>query len=109
MMMLVLGGPLSIGLAQVRVSALFGDHMILQRDRPIVVWGWGTPSENVRVSIAEQTTETQVAQDGRWTCTFKPMAASANPIEMKIQATNEILLKDILVGDVWRCSGQSNM
>ena len=108
-MMLVLGGPLSIGLAQVRVSALFGDHMILQRDRPIVVWGWGTPSENVRVSIAEQTTETQVAQDGRWTCTFKPMAASANPTEMKIQATNEILLKDILVGDVWLCSGQSNM
>jgi sialate O-acetylesterase len=108
-MMLVLGGPLSIGLAQVRVSALFGDHMILQRDRPIVVWGWGTPSENVRVSLAEQTTETKVAQDGRWTCTFKPMAASANPTEMKIQATNEILLKDILVGDVWLCSGQSNM
>jgi sialate O-acetylesterase len=109
MMILVLGGPLSIGLAQVRVSALFSDHMILQRDRPIVVWGWGTPGEDVLISLADQTANTQVAQDGRWTCTLKPLPASANPIELKIQATNEILLKDILVGDVWLCSGQSNM
>ena len=95
--------------AEVRLAALFSDHMVLQRDRPIQVWGWGTPGEAISVALADQTTQTQVAQDGRWQCVLEPLAASATPIELKITATNTILLKDILVGDVWLCSGQSNM
>ena len=102
-------GLASKGRAEVRLSALFGDHMVLQCDRPIHVWGFGTPGENLRVTLADQTAETQVAPDGRWTCTLHALPATGIPIELKILASNEILIKDILVGDVWLCSGQSNM
>jgi sialate O-acetylesterase len=107
-MMLVLS-PVSIAFAEVRLSALFGDHMVLQRDRPIPIWGWGTAGEDVRIALADQTANTQVAPDGRWTCTLGALAASGIPIELRVSASNEIVHKDILVGDVWLCSGQSNM
>ena len=95
--------------ADVQTSSLFADHMVLQRDRPIPIWGFGSPGEIVRVSLAQQTTQTQVDEDGRWICMLEPLQASSVPIELRISASNEILLKDILVGDVWLCSGQSNM
>jgi len=95
--------------AEVRLAALFSDHMVLQRDRPIVIWGWGTPEEKIQIDLADRSGQTQVAQDGRWTCTLAPLAASSQPIELKVSAANTIQIKDILVGDVWLCSGQSNM
>lgn len=99
----------STATADVGTSALFKDHMVLQRDRPIHIWGFGSPGESVRVSLAHLTGKTQVAQDGRWNCTLDPLPATSTPIELKISANNEIVIKDILVGDVWLCSGQSNM
>jgi len=100
----------SIAAADVQLSALFSDHMVLQRDRPITVWGWGSPGEKVQVSLtSSDPTRTEVAQDGKWTCTLNPLPASTKPLELKVSATNEILLKNILIGDVWLCSGQSNM
>ncbi len=104
----------SIAAAEVQLSALFSDDMVLQRDRPITVWGWGSPGEKVQVSLTgkpaiSEPAQTQVAQDGKWTCTLDPLPASTQPLELKVSATNEILLKNILIGDVWLCSGQSNM
>lgn len=99
----------SSALAEVRLSVLFGDHMVLQRDRPIHIWGWGTPGENVQVSLGNQTAQAQVAEDGRWGCDFKSLPVSTQAIELKVTASNEVLIKDILIGDVWLCSGQSNM
>ena len=104
----------SIAAADVQLSALFSDDMVLQRDRPITVWGWGSPGEKVQVSLTgkpaiSEPAQTLVAQDGKWTCTLDPLPASTQPLELKVSATNEILLKNILIGDVWLCSGQSNM
>jgi len=104
----------SIAAADVQLSALFSDDMVLQRDRPITVWGWGSPGEKVQVSLTGEPAigepaQTQVTQDGKWTCTLNPLPASTKPLELKVSATNEILLKNILIGDVWLCSGQSNM
>lgn len=100
---------LHMAVAEVRIAAIFSDHMVIQRDKPIVIWGWGTPNEKLRIHLADQSSETQITSDGRWRCTLAPLSVSTQPIEMKITGSNEINLKDILIGDVWLCSGQSNM
>ncbi len=95
--------------ADVRMPALFGDHMVLQRDRPLPVWGWAEPSERVRVSLGTVAAETVADQQGKWQLSLPAMEASHAPLEMVVSGRNRIVIKDVLVGDVWVCAGQSNM
>ncbi len=97
--------------AAVKVSGLFGDHMVLERDRPVPVWGTADSGERVTVRFAEQTHETVADDRGRWSVRLDPLAASADARRLVIRGgdAQEIACEDVVVGDVWLCSGQSNM
>jgi len=93
--------------ADVSLHGLFTDNMVLQRDIKAPVWGWAEPGEVVTVKFNGQTVRT-AAEDGRWEVLLYPTKAGG-PYEMTISGNNEIVLRNILVGDVWVCGGQSNM
>lgn len=94
--------------AQVRLPQLVSDGMVLQRDAPLKIWGWAAPAEKISVTFNGKTYKTTASEDGKWDVTVKPLKAGG-PYTMNISASNRIQLKDILIGDVWFCSGQSNM
>lgn len=98
----------SSGLADVRLPALFSDHLVLQRGKPIPVWGWADAGEAVTVSIAGQTQPATAGDDGRWRVTLQPLD-SAEGLELKVAGKNSLTVRDVLVGEVWLGSGQSNM
>lgn len=96
-------------IAQLKVSRLFTDHAVLQRNKPIIVWGWGKPAAEVAVSIAGRSAKTSVAQDGKWRLEL-PSLPAGGPHVLKISSdyeSKEII--DVMIGEVWLCSGQSNM
>lgn len=98
--------------AHLRLPAIIGDNMVLQRDQPNRVWGWHDPGAQVTVEIAGQKKQAKVGPDGRWTITLDPLPATkpgAPALTMKITGGETRELKNILVGEVWLCSGQSNM
>jgi sialate O-acetylesterase len=96
-------------LAQIRLPRLFSDHAVLQRQKPIPVWGWAKPKETVRVSFANQIQKTVADTAGKWQVQFAAMEAGG-PYTLTINATSGTATRsDILLGDVWLCSGQSNM
>jgi sialate O-acetylesterase len=94
--------------AEVRLPKVFSDHMVLQQDQPVAVWGWADAGEKVVVEIANSRAETKADAEGRWSVRLDPPAAGG-PYEMHIVGTELIKLTDVLVGEVWVCSGQSNM
>src|SRR5580698_2802572 len=94
--------------ADVKVPAIFGSHMVLQRDQKDRVWGWADPGEEVTVKLAGQEKTAKAGPDGSWQVVLDPMAAGG-PHILTIQGKNTIRLVDVLVGEVWICSGQSNM
>ena len=95
--------------ADVRLPAMFTDHAVLQRDMPVPVWGWADAGEKVTVKIGKQTkTATADAQTGKWTVTLDPLSVGG-PLTLTVSGKNKIEVTDILVGEVWICSGQSNM
>jgi sialate O-acetylesterase len=96
-------------IAEVRLPAVFGSHMVLQRDVPIPVWGWAEPGEQVSVMLDTRTEKTKADEAGAWKVVFPPLAAGGDPHTLTVTATNTLALDDILVGDVWIGSGQSNM
>lgn len=97
-------------LAELTVSKLFGDGMVLQRDKPVNVWGWAEPGEKVALSFAGQNVEAKADDGGKWVATLKPMKASFEPDKLVIAGTSKTLtIDDVLVGEVWLCGGQSNM
>ncbi len=95
--------------AEVKLPAVFSDHMVIQRGVEAPVWGWADPGEKVSVSFGGETKTAITEKDGKWSVKLTKLEASASPRELTIKGTNEITLKNILVGDVWICSGQSNM
>ena len=96
--------------AEVAVSALFGSHMVLQRDRPVPVWGKASPGEEVRVSFAGQEVSAKADGEGDWQVALKPLALSKEGCDLVVAGPSNVnVLADVLVGDVWLCSGQSNM
>ena len=94
--------------AQVKLPQLIRDSMVLQRDSKINIWGWATAGEKVQVKFAGKKYKTTTDQKGKWTLELAPVKAGG-PFRMEVLGINKIVLKDILVGDVWLCSGQSNM
>jgi sialate O-acetylesterase len=95
--------------ADVRLPSIFGDHMILQREMAIPFWGWAEPGEEVTVSVGSVSATATTASDGKWTLRLSTIPQSSAPVEVTVAGKNQIVLKDVLLGDVWVCSGQSNM
>lgn len=96
-------------MAEVRIPNVFGDHMVLQRDMNVPVWGWAAPGETVTVEFFGQSVSAKADTDGKWRLRLGPLQASAEGREFKVSASNRIVLKDVVVGEVWLCGGQSNM
>ncbi len=94
--------------ADVKLPAIFGDHMVLQRDTAVPVWGTAAPSEEVTVSIAGQTATAKAGADGKWSVKLAKLTA-AGPHTLTVKGKNTVTLSDVLVGEVWLGSGQSNM
>jgi sialate O-acetylesterase len=94
--------------ADVRLPHIFGNHMVLQREKPVRVWGWADTGEKVTVTIGSEHAETTADERGAWKVEL-PAVASKAAIEVTIAGKNTIVLHDVLVGEVWICSGQSNM
>lgn len=96
-------------LAQLKVSKLYGDHMVIQRGQEIRVWGWANAKEKISLSFKGETYKGKAENDGTWMLRI-PAQEAGGPYEMEIQGQKEnIQIKDIMLGDVWICSGQSNM
>ena len=90
------------------VSGIFGDNMVLQRGKPDTIWGWSQPGDNVRVEIGGHTAVGAAGSDGRWQVEINPPKAGG-PYALKISGRESVELKNVMVGDVWLCGGQSNM
>jgi sialate O-acetylesterase len=95
--------------AEVRLANVFSENMVLQRDMPVPVWGWASPGEKVTVAFAAQKAECVAGDDGRWSVTLDALQASDQPAELTAQGKNTVRIGNVLVGEVWVCSGQSNM
>lgn len=95
--------------AQLRLPAIFSDHMVVQADRPVAVWGWAAPGEKVTVSILGESQTAETAANGRWAVTLGKLPSSAQPQTMTIKGRTTLVVNDVLVGEVWLGSGQSNM
>jgi len=95
--------------AELKLPAIISDHMVLQQKQSNPIWGWDTPGTKVTVTFAGQTKTAEVAQDGKWMVKLDPMPATATPQILTITGTTKNEVQDVLVGEVWMCSGQSNM
>ena len=93
---------------QVRLPKLVGDGMVLQRDAQVKVWGWANNGEKVTINFNGKTYNTTAGTDGKWMVILSKLKVGG-PYDMEINASNHITLKNVLIGDVWVCSGQSNM
>lgn len=94
--------------ADVRMPAIFSDHMVLQQGKTVNVWGWAAEGETVTVTFDGQRVIT-TAQNGKWSVVLKNLSASDAPKTLTIDGINRVAFEDVLVGEVWVCSGQSNM
>ncbi|REE00142.1 sialate O-acetylesterase [Marinoscillum furvescens DSM 4134] len=94
---------------ELEVASIFTDHMVLQREKEVPVWGKSAPREKVTVSFAGQTLKTKAGKDGRWMVRLSPMKASLEGRDLVVSGRQEVVISDVLVGEVWICSGQSNM
>ncbi|MEI6073088.1 MAG: sialate O-acetylesterase [Verrucomicrobiae bacterium] len=92
-----------------RLPSVFGDGMVLQRDMPVLVWGWANPGTKVAVAFAGQERNTVADELGEWSIKLAPLAACKEPRELTVSGDGELVFKNVLVGEVWLCSGQSNM
>jgi len=94
--------------AQIKLPKLVSDGMVLQRDAKIKIWGWSSAGESIQVSFNDKNYNTKADKNGNWSVEFSSLKAGG-PFSMMLSGKNEIILDDIYVGDVWLCSGQSNM
>ena len=104
--LLALVGPAQ---AAVTMPKVFADHMVLQRDMPVAVWGWADAGEKVTVRFGHQNKTSMPDATGRWQVALDAMPANASAQELTIVGTNTVVIRDVLVGEVWLCAGQSNM
>jgi len=94
--------------AEVRFPSVIGDNMVLQRGEPVPVWGWDAAGTKVSVAIGDAAVTATAGADGRWTA-YLPAMKAGGPHDITVKGTSEATIKNVLVGEVWFCSGQSNM
>ncbi|MCF7958113.1 MAG: sialate O-acetylesterase [Phycisphaerae bacterium] len=100
---------ISPAVAAVRLPHIIGDHMVIQQEKPVKIWGWADAGEMVSVTLSGQTAKTKAGKEGTWQVKLPAMKADGKVYQMTIAGENTITLNNILVGEVWLCSGQSNM
>lgn len=98
----------TIARSEVRLPKIFGNHMVLQQGKPIVIWGWAEPGEKTTVQIGKIKQSSIANEKGEWKISLPPMKASG-PHSLNVSGRNEIRFDDVMIGEVWLCSGQSNM
>ena len=101
---------LSEAAAKLELPRVFGEGVVVQRDKPAPVWGWGDPGDSITVGFNGQTKTTPVGGDGKWLLALDPMAVNAKPQALTVKGKQDApTFANVLIGDVWLCSGQSNM
>lgn len=95
--------------AELKLPAIISDHMVLQQKQANPIWGWDTPGTKVSVTFAGQTKTAEAGADGKWTVKLDAVPANAEPQKIVVAGTSKKEIQDVLVGEVWMCSGQSNM
>ncbi|MDB5386858.1 MAG: sialic acid-specific 9-O-acetylesterase [Planctomycetaceae bacterium] len=109
MIVLLLGLMASTAQANVRLPAIIGNNMVLQKDIPLPIWGWADAGEEVTVTLGTETASAKADATGKWKVTLKPVKVAGGPHAMTVKGKNEIKIENILIGEVWAGSGQSNM
>lgn len=99
----------AVARADVALAPLFTDHAVFQRDKPVPVWGQADAGEKITVTFARQTRTATAGPDGRWTVSLDRLPASAQGADLTVAGKNTLVVHDVVVGEVWLCSGQSNM
>ncbi len=102
----------SLRAADLKLAALFSDHMVLQRDKPVPVWGWADAGESITVEFAGQKKSAIADATGKWQVKLDPLTASAESRALIVQSgkpDRKLQVADLLAGEVWLGSGQSNM
>lgn len=94
--------------ADVRLPKVFGDHMVLQQEKPVKLWGWAAPGEKVEVRLGDDAAATVANAAGEWKAEL-PSRRAGGPLSLTVTAANTVRFEDVMVGEVWLCSGQSNM
>jgi sialate O-acetylesterase len=107
--LLLLAGVCAPARGEVTLHALFSKNAILQRDKPLPVWGWADVGENVTVTLGAQSASTRAGADRRWRVTLAAQPLCKTAMTLVVKGTNTLEVPNILLGDVWLCSGQSNM
>lgn len=94
--------------AEIRLPKVFNSHMVLQQDKPLIVWGWASPNETVKVQLGNASTEAQANANGEWKVVLPAMKAGG-PYTLTVSGSSNVQFDDVMIGEVWLCSGQSNM
>ena len=94
--------------AEVRLPKVFSDHMVLQQDKPLTVWGWAQPGETVTVQFLAESKQTKANDRGEWKVVLAAVKAGG-PHTLTVSGSSTVKFEDVMVGEVWLCSGQSNM
>ena len=97
------------GICEVKMPKIFNNHMVLQRNRPITLWGWGTPLELISIQFGTKINQVKVDENGEWILDLPPMSAGGPFILIVKGSENQLIFENILIGDLWICAGQSNM
>ena len=93
-----------------RLPKIFSDNMVLQQELPVVIWGWAEPTAQVTVTFAEQKKSVEANDQGKWRVQLDPLKANARGKKLRVSSSDETIeFANVLVGEVWLCSGQSNM
>ncbi len=108
LLLLVLALPF-VARAELKLPGIISDHMVLQQKQASRIWGWDAPGTKVTVSFAGQTKSSQANKEGRWEVKLDPVNANAVPQVLAVAGSTKREIQDVLVGEVWMCSGQSNM
>ncbi|SPE62433.1 Sialic acid-specific 9-O-acetylesterase [Verrucomicrobia bacterium] len=98
----------SAALAEVRLPKVFGSHMVLQQEKPLTIWGWAEPNEKLTVQLGSETRQTQANERGEWKVVLPAMQAGG-PFTLTVSGSSTVRFEDVMLGEVWLCSGQSNM
>ena len=108
--LILLTAVATIAFADIKLPSVISDNMVLQQGKAVRIWGWAEPNEQIMFSVSWRTTGWGITadKDGKWMFKMTP-PAPGGPYEMTISGKNTVKIKNILVGEVWVCSGQSNM
>jgi sialate O-acetylesterase len=102
------GGFPQAARAEVRLPKVFSSHMVLQQEKPLVIWGWAEPNEQITVTLSTGSQQAQANERGEWNAVLPAMKAGG-PYTLTVSGSTKVQFEDVMIGEVWLCSGQSNM